>query len=231
MSGSSQLVPQWDIGATVFKSVNQFRELIKATSQDNVQSQALLAAEALGAGLSVSDELLGKAVDALAGQQNVNLQNMKIVVGLFSGGTASMLRSSTPGLKVFLLITGLKMWHHDDDVGDILYNMAISCGILKAFPASGYQFQQLVSAISGHSLSLIPAQHLHHVGQKILGSCDSRKDMVLMARLSQLIPTRSFSDLLALVFTGPPGQNYSHGDPSWRLLRNMDMRSFDLVAA
>jgi hypothetical protein len=198
--------------------VNQFRELIKATSQDNVQSQALLAAEALGAGLSVSDKLLGKAVDALAGQQNVKLQNMKIAVGLFSGGTASMLRTSTPGLKVFLLITGLKMWHHDDDVGDILYNMAVSCGVLRAFPASGYQFQQLVSAISGHSLSLIPAQHLHHVGQKILDSCVPAKDRVLMARLSQLIPTTSFSDLLALVFTGLQDKSIRtatlHGDYS-----------------
>jgi hypothetical protein len=126
MSGTSQLVLQWDIGSTIFRSVNQFWELIKATSQDNVQSQALLAAEALGAGLSVSDKLLGKAVDALAGQQNVKLQNMKIAVGLFSGGSVSMLRTSTPGLKAFLLITGLKMWHHDDDVGEIYYTTRLS---------------------------------------------------------------------------------------------------------
>jgi hypothetical protein len=75
-----------------------------------------------------------------------------------------------------------------------------------------------VSAISGHSLSLIPAQHLHQVGQKILGSCVPAKDSVLMARLSQLIPTTSFSDLLALVFTGLQDKSIRtatlHGDYS-----------------
>ena len=52
---------QWDIGLTALDGLPFLRQLISAVSQENVQAQAVLTAEAMGPGLTVSDERIGEA--------------------------------------------------------------------------------------------------------------------------------------------------------------------------
>ena len=131
MSISNIVQKQWDIGYTSFASTERLVTLIRAASEDNVQPQAVLALCALGSKIQPHQELIGKAVDALGGTKNVNLEHLRLSVGLQYGGTALYLRESTPGVAIFLLISALKLWHLDDDVGNILHQMAIESNIIS----------------------------------------------------------------------------------------------------
>ena len=195
----SAIQKQWDIGVTSIASVDKLLEVIRAGSEDNVQAQAVLALQALGSAIHPPQELIGKGVDALGGVDNVKIQNMKLVVGLHSGGTAMYLRQSTPGIAAFLLISALKLWHTDDDVGETLHRMAIVSGVISRWPASARQFSQVVDAVSGNARTILPVQHLYHTGHAILSS---NLDQPVQQLLYRHISKQAAAEILAHVFAG-----------------------------
>ena len=213
MSISNLVQKQWDIGYTSFASAERLVELIRAASEDNVQPQAVLALCALGSKIQPHQELIGKAVDALGGTKNVKLEHLRLSVGLQYGGTALYLRESTPGVAIFLLISALKLWHLDDDVGNILHQMAIESNIISRWPASAQQFSGVVHTLSGNAGTILPAKHLHDVGSRILGS-----NMQESARrvLYEPIAKQTVAKILTFIFAG---------------FQDLDVRSMSLSGA
>src|SRR4051794_10604028 len=84
---STKPLAQWDVSRTAFDTFDLLRELVAAVSRDNVQPQAVLAAEALGSGLLVSPERIGDAIEALGGSKAMWLQSLEVSIGMSSGGT------------------------------------------------------------------------------------------------------------------------------------------------
>src|SRR5436190_17569025 len=96
---------QWELGQTTFNTVGQLRDLIRIVSQDNVQPQAVLAAEALGFVLIVSPKRIDQAIEALGGNDSTRIEGMQALIGLSSGGLQRVMRVSTPLLQFFLVLT------------------------------------------------------------------------------------------------------------------------------
>ena len=199
MSHSNAVVRQWDVGNTSIASADKLLDLIRGASQDNVQPQAVLAIRALGSGIHPSPELIGKGVDALGGMDNVKVENLKLSLGLHSGGTTVFLRQSTPGVAAFLLISALKLWHLDDGVGVILHKMAIASGVINRWPASPQQFGNVVNAISAHAGTILPVHHLYEVGSTILGH---GIDIFVQEVLYHQISSQTLAEILTWVFAG-----------------------------
>ncbi len=199
MSISNAVQKQWDIGVTSIASADRLLELIRGASEDNVQPQAVLAICALGSVIHPHQRLIGEGVNALGGTKNVRIENMKLSLGLQFGGTALYLRQSTPGVAAFLLVCALKLWHVDDDVGDILYEMALASGVISRWPASVQQFSQVVSTISGNAGTILPARHLHDIGVSMLGSATQTS---VRKVLYEQIAKQSVAKILTYVFSG-----------------------------
>ncbi|KAL8922038.1 MAG: hypothetical protein Q9172_003721 [Xanthocarpia lactea] len=199
MSTSNAVQKQWDIGVTSIASADRLIELIRGASEDNVQPQAVLAICALGSAIHPHQRLIGEGVNALGGTKNVRIENMKLSIGLQFGGTALYLRQSTPGVAAFLLVCALKLWHVDDDVGDILYEMALASGVISRWPASAQQFSQVVSTIAGNAGTILPARHLHDIGISMLGSAIQTS---VRKVLYEQIAKQSVAKILTYVFSG-----------------------------
>ena len=88
----SDVAIQLDAGMATIGSVPALLSLIRASSMDNVQGQAVLAAMTLGSSLFVSPQLYGKAINALNGNENVKVKNIRLSIGLTLGGTLSLLQ-------------------------------------------------------------------------------------------------------------------------------------------
>lgn len=196
---SNPVQKQWDIGVTSIASADRLLELIRGASEDNVQPQAVLALCALGSAIHPHQRLIGEGVNALGGTKNVRIENMKLSFGLQFGGTALYLRQSTPGVAAFLLVCALKLWHVDDDVGDILYEMALASGVISRWPASVQQFSQVVTTISGNAGTILPARHLHDIGVSMLGSATQTS---VRKVLYEQIAKQSVAKILTYVFSG-----------------------------
>ena len=197
MGSSDAIQKQWDIAATSFNSVEKLRELIGVASEDNVQPQALLAFCSLGTLVHPTSDLIGSAVDALGGTNNVKLEKFKLAIGLKQGGTAQYLRQSTPGVAAFLLLSALKMWCEDEDVGSILYRIALKSGVIDTLPASPQQFCDIVHAVSGHSRRIIPVNHMIHIGDTVLSAgIDASVMKVIYKEISNEAVANIFSSVL-----------------------------------
>ena len=159
---------QYDFGVSVTALSGKLLQLIGAASEDNVQPQAVLALRALGSFIHPSPHLIGKAVDALDGTKNVNLEHLKLTVGIDSGGTALFLRQSTPGIAAFLLVCALRIAYNDNEIGEIMYGMAAQSGILKSWPTSAQQLSQVVETLSGYAYKLIPTDHMNFITSAML---------------------------------------------------------------
>jgi hypothetical protein len=155
--------PQWDVSQTAFQSAGALRGLIRAVSQDDIQAQAVLAAEALGIGLLVSPALIDKAVVALGGEDSVKWENLKILIGLNSNGVIKAIRNSTPLLQFFLLATTFKLCYTDGEVGNVFFNIIARSGVLNLHPVSASQLSRFVGAFSGHCDSILPVDLLHEL--------------------------------------------------------------------
>jgi len=195
----SEIQKQWDIGVTSLGTVARLQELIRAASQDDVQGQAIICILCLGSGLTIADSLIGTAVDALGGKDNIRLENLKITIGLSSGGTAATFRRSTPGVAIFLLICALKLWQNNEEVGDTLYEMAVASGVISKFPASAYQFGNVVDVLSGYATKILPVDKLNEVGSRILSKSPNR---YLPNGIYQPLSSRKLAEVLTRVFAG-----------------------------
>ena len=192
-------VLQWDLGLTSTALSSGFLQLIKAASEDNIQPQAALALQALGGILQPSQELIGKAVNALNGVSNIKLEALKLTIGISSGGTSLIFRSSTPGITCFLLICALKLSYVESDVGQILYQMAGRVGVLNQWPASQQQLSQVVSALTGHACAMLPTQRLYDVGSLLLRQASRR---TFQCDIYRRLSTDDLAKVLTDVFLG-----------------------------
>lgn len=165
MSGAVTQV--WDTGGTVFNTTSRLKSLIEAVTVENVQPQAVLAAEALGFGIHVRDELLVKAVDALSGHENVRWQNLKLLIGIRSGELHKTIRTSRSLSSFFLFVCACKICFTDAEIGDLALQMILASGVMKRYPIASYQLGDLIKSFSGHAESLAPASMMHALAVKM----------------------------------------------------------------
>ena len=83
---------QWELSHTVFKTVGMLWDLIRAAGQDNVQSQAVIALETLGAGILVSPVRISEGYEALQQNNAQVFERLGISIGLNGGGIVRLLR-------------------------------------------------------------------------------------------------------------------------------------------
>ena len=142
---------QWDIANSAFALNDKLLGLVKAATVDDVQPQAVYAAEALGWHMIIDDRLIGKAVDALGGDQSYRLSNIRLHFGLSKGGVPSQIRQSTPAIKTFLLVTVLSLHMEAWEIGNVLYELLVQSKAIDKAPVSATQLTNMVSSIQGHA--------------------------------------------------------------------------------
>lgn len=145
----------------MFNTASRLKSLIEAVTVENVQPQAVLAAEALGFGIHVRDELLVKAVDALSGNENVRWENLKLLIGIRSGELHKTIRTSRSLSSFFLFVCACKVCFTDTDIGDLALQMILASGVIKRYPVASFQLRDLIKSFSGHAESLAPANLMH----------------------------------------------------------------------
>ncbi|KAI9679328.1 MAG: hypothetical protein M1817_005348 [Caeruleum heppii] len=150
----------WELGGSAFNGLDRIHSLIKAATVDDVQPAAVLAAEALGSTLIVSDRLIGRAVDALGGSDSFRLQNVQLQLGLSAGGIAAEIRKSSSATKTFLLITVLKLHLDAEEIGDFLFEMLSKSEQLHMPSVSPRQLTSLVDAVAGHAQKLLASERI-----------------------------------------------------------------------
>lgn len=145
----------------MFNTTSHLKSFIEAVTVENVQPQAVLAAEALGFGIHVRDELLVKAVDALSGNENVRWENLKLLIGIRSGELHKTIRTSRSLSSFFLFVCACKVYFTDTELGDLALQMILASGVIKRYPVASFQLGDLIKSFSGHAESLAPADLMH----------------------------------------------------------------------
>ena len=186
---------QWDVGKTAFTSADRLLQLISTVTQDNVQPQAVLAAEALGLSLMVSSKRIDEAIVALGGNESTRLADFKVMIGLSSGGVVRIIRNSTALTQIFLVATACKLCYVTSEIGNLLFEMIATSGILTKFAVSSSQLAQLVYAFSGHAEGIVPVDLMHEVA--IAVSTISGHHSIY-----QPLETKILAELLFKVFDG-----------------------------
>ena len=178
MSGSSSSVQkQWDIGQSVFVVGAAVVAMLSAASQDDVQPQAILAMEALGAGLLVHQDRIGEGIDALNGGESRKLTKLNLMVGLHRGGVAREIRKSVSCVAAFILAVACKTCFTDREVGSILYEMMDLRGVLRKIPVSRWQIEQFVGSVSGYGYKIMPSDIFNSVALKVRENLRHSADM------------------------------------------------------
>ena len=173
----SSIQKQWDIGQSVFLVGAAVVALLSAASQDDVQPQAILALEALGAGLLVHQNRIGEGVDALNGGESRKLTKLNLMVGLHRGGVAREIRKSVSCVAAFILAVACKTCFTDREVGSLLYEMMDHRGVLRKLPVSRWQIEQLVCSVSGYGYKIMPSDTFNHLTQKVRENLRHPADM------------------------------------------------------
>ncbi|KAI9701827.1 MAG: hypothetical protein M1836_001171 [Candelina mexicana] len=187
----------WDLGYSVFKAGSAVFDLIKASAEDDVQCQAVLALEGLGAGCLVSQHRIGDAVEALSQRKVEWIERLKITIGLSGGGIARVLRKSTPCLAAFLLAMACKTCFSDEDVGSILFEMMVFQGLIRQIPVSAWQVGQLIGAVSGYGDRISAQDCFVDVARQVQANLCSPNEMPGLLRKAE---HKSMAIILARVF-------------------------------
>ncbi|KIW18621.1 hypothetical protein PV08_02910 [Exophiala spinifera] len=159
--------PSFEIGGSVFNSLNALRSLIAATSEDDVHTQAVLAVEQLGACVPVSPERIDEAVNALGGQTSIPVQNLKASIGITSGGLCMVMRQSTPLLQFFVLCAACKVTLLDEECGNLMFEMLKTSKVLAKLPCSAVQITRMISQVSGQAGLVAPVDMMHEVASAV----------------------------------------------------------------
>jgi len=193
---SDKITRQWDIGHTAFTSATGLRNLIQAVSVEDVQPQAVLAAEALGfsIGLRVSPELIDKAIIALRGSESVRWDNFKLLIGVSSSALINTVRTSTSLIAFFLFACAWKPCFTDSEVGDLAFQMIAESGILRKLPVASSQLCSFIKSFSGHSEALIPADLMHDLAVEINDHSPNAFELFRRAT------TKSLGEVLVRIF-------------------------------
>ena len=164
---NSSVQKQWDIGQSIFFLGRATIALIDAGSQDDIQPQAIVAMEGLGAGLLVHQDRIGEGIDALKGGENRKLSKLMLTLGLNNGGAARIMRESVPCVASFLLAVACKTCFTDHETGSLLYDMMSFRGVLRTVPVSRGQIEQAVGAISGYGYKIEPTGFFNQVASMV----------------------------------------------------------------
>jgi hypothetical protein len=146
---------QWDPAVSAFNTLDRITSLVKAATVDDVLPQAVIAAEHLGSLMIVHPQRIGQAIDALGGSNSFRLENVKLSLGLSSGGIAAQVRKSTPAIRCFLFAACLSLHLTPTEIGSFLYEMMEHAGLLEAVPVSPAQLVSFVSTLEGHMKELL----------------------------------------------------------------------------
>lgn len=165
----SSTTPQWDDNRTSFNSAESLRALIAAVSQDDIQGQAVLAAEALGSGIIIFPKRADEAVIALHGNESTRIESIKVVIGLGSEGLIHEIRRSMGFIQFFLLITSSKACYTNVELGLLMSNMIQMSGVSSKYPCSTAQLLRLIDSLSGHAEKIVPVDLMHEVAVAIDG--------------------------------------------------------------
>ncbi len=166
-TSNSSVQKQWDIGQSILLVGVAAIALLSAGSEDDIQPQAIVAMEGLGAGLLVHQDRIGEGVDALKGGENRKWSKLKLTVGLNNGGTARVMRSSVSCVASFLLAVACKTCFTDQETGGILYEMMDFRGVLRTVPIYRGQIEQAVGAISGYGYKIVPTGLFDHYASEV----------------------------------------------------------------
>lgn len=164
---SSSVQKQWDIGQSVLILGAATIALIDAGSQDDIQPQAIVAMEGLGAGLLVHQDRIGEGIDALKGGENRKLSKLMLTFGLNNGGAARIMRGSVSCVASFMLAVACKTCFTDQETGSLLYDMMSFRGVLRTVPVSRGQIEQAVGAISGYGYKIVPTGFFNQVASMV----------------------------------------------------------------
>lgn len=146
---------QWDPAVSAFNTLDRITSLVKAGTVDDVQPQAVIAAEHLGSLMIVHPQRIGQAIDALGGSNSFRLENVKLSLGLSSGGIAAQIRKSTPAIRCFLFAACLSLHLTPNEIGSFLYEMMEKAGLLETVPVSPAQLASFVNTLEGHMKELL----------------------------------------------------------------------------
>jgi hypothetical protein len=160
---SNAVAKQWEIGQTASTSVAGLLDLIRSVSVDNVQPQAVLAAEHLGSSIRFSSKLYHEAILALKGNESPKKENLEFLVGLNYGGTIKKIRNSSCLIAFFLFVCAWKPCFLDSEIGDLAFQMITESRIFKEFPVASFQLCDFIHSFSGHSEALIPVDLMHEL--------------------------------------------------------------------
>ena len=145
------------------------QDLISLASKGDFHPQAVLAAEQFGASLIASPLRLAEAVDCLSGNDSAELESIGgIYVGLTSGGTKQLVRNSTALQRMFLLCSACKLCYLDDEIGSLIFEMAVGLKLLEQHPVFSYQLFQFIKQISGHCESIVPMDMMHEIASTVM---------------------------------------------------------------
>ena len=180
MSSLAELI-QWDIGLTAVDVLNKIGTLIKVTSQDKVHPQACLAAIEIGDFLECSPKLIGQGKEALCTKSNLrSLHGFGIILGLLPKSTATYLSTSSGGVKVFLLVCGLKLWLKEAEaIGDVLFEVIINSDtrIQDRVPTSASDLSGLMDVLLAYTPQLTEnlIERSEQIGSDIQRICGQSK--------------------------------------------------------
>lgn len=161
------LNPSFEIGGSVFNSLQALRGLIAATSEDDVHTQAVLAVERLGACVPVAPERIDEAVNALGGQSSVRIENLKASIGIASGGLCKVMRQSTSLIQFFVLCAACKLTILDEDCSSLMFEMMKTSEVLASLPCSAAQIMRIISQFSGQAGQIAPVDVMHEVASAV----------------------------------------------------------------
>ncbi|KAI9802488.1 MAG: hypothetical protein M1825_002873 [Sarcosagium campestre] len=175
----SNVVRQWDVAQTSFNAADRIVRLVEACSKDNVQPQALRAAESLGFGMLVDPRRISDAVTALGGDESIRILDLRITLGLHNGGVVREMRTSTALIQFFLVATACKLSVINDDIASLMFHMMSTAGILSEIPVSPPQLLDLINIFSGHSETIVPVDLMHEIATLMDESfCDECKTSI-----------------------------------------------------
>ncbi|KFY85042.1 hypothetical protein V500_08766 [Pseudogymnoascus sp. VKM F-4518 (FW-2643)] len=159
--------PSFEIGGSVFNTAKSLYSLIAATTQDDVHTQAVLVAERPGASIPAAPERIAEAVDALGGQTSVQVENLKAMVGITSGGLCKAIRECTPLVRFFVLCAGCKTILLDTECSTLMFEMLKTSNVLSSLPCSPAQIGRLIGQISAQADSIAPSDMMHEVASAV----------------------------------------------------------------
>lgn len=127
----------------------------------------MLAAQQLGACIPAASERISEAVDALGGQDSVKVSNLKVSIGISSGGLCKVMRQSTPLLQFFVLCAACKTTLLDDECSTLMFEMLKTSTVLAKLPCSAGQIMRMITQFSGQAEAIAPADNMHEVASAV----------------------------------------------------------------